>query len=533
MKKNVLLILLMMVSVPLVYGQKDDEENENDIKTSKGVKITKSSPYEVIDSYDKNYFTVDDGVLAIKWARSKNITEYIFQKFEGKTLNQASILNDVAIDGKVNKLYYSAMRFREIGKKIYFFYSLYDKPSTTEHLYAREVDTEKGGFAGPAIELIKVSEKITSSYGQYKFLIDFSEDESKIIVRYQYLSESKKNSINKQKFGMVVFDDKLEKVWENDVQMPYVESEVSVSDFTVDSKGRGYFLMRKTAKAESIKESKNQENISYEIFEVTEEGKGEIRDFKLEGNVIRSIVMKENGAGNLVCAGYYSKPRSAQTDGAFSVVLDEKGEFSKPNLFEFSVDFIKQYNRISERKEKKIKEKDEKGELGMNNLIMRRIQNMSDGSLLLTGEIYYVTSHTDSKGNTTYTYHYDDVILTKINKDGSLDWFKKIPKRSTRGSFRQFASDSYVYIAFRDNVKNQNLTDDLTPYRGIGAVITYKIELEEGNHDYKVLFSANKIDETPVFQFDLDRIIPLSDTKFAIETYIKNKQDMMFQIEFE
>lgn len=534
MKKNVLLLLLMMVSVPLVYGQKDDEENENDIKTSKGVKITKSAAYPVIDASYKGFFKVDDGILAIKSGGAKNITAYTFQKFEGEKLNEKSRVVEVAVDEKINKLHFTMEGFLKFANKIYYFYTMYDPETTTERLFARQVNTDKGGFQDSPIELISVPKKISSFYGTGKFSLDFSEDRTKMIVRYNYVKDKKSAVENKLKFGMAVFNSNLEKEWENDVQMPYENNECTTEDFTVDSKGRGYFLLKKVKKLVGIRETQDPNDISYEVFEVTDEGKGETRSFQLDGNLVKSIIMKENGAGNIVVAGYFTKPRSYAIDGVFAVTLGTNGEFSKPSITEFTAEFIKSFNRLSERREKKLDKAEEKGELGMRNLQMDRIQNLRDGGMILTGEIYYTTTTTSADGKSTRTvYHYDDVILTKIDKDGTFEWMKKIPKRSTHSSYRQFNSDSFMYISFRDNVKNQNLTEDMSPFRGIGAVVTYKIDLTDGNHDYKVLFNANKIDDTPVYQIELGRIIPITDSKFAIETYIKNKQDMMFQIEFE
>ncbi|MFA7274379.1 MAG: hypothetical protein WC044_10945 [Crocinitomicaceae bacterium] len=532
MKKIIAILFLHVFCVGLTFAQKDEEENEKDIKTSQGVTITKSNPYEVVDSRFKTYYATENGIVAIKMV-GKTYSEYMFQVFTGDKLNETARKTAPVFEEKFNKMHYSPLGFYRVEKSIFLFYSLYDKPNTTERFFAREVDIENGGFAGKAIKLIEVHEKINSFMGTGKFSMDISEDRTKFVVRFRYIDEKKNGKENKLKYGMAVFNSSLEKLWQEDVNIPYTEEMSDIEDFTVDSKGNGYFLIKKYDKAINRKTISDADNVTMEILEVNDDGKDKIREFKIADNLIRSIVLKENGNGDIVCAGYYSKPKSRAIDGVFCTILSKSGDFSTPTMSEFSIDFIKEYAKLSERKEKKLKEKDDEGDLGMNFLTMRKIHNLKDGGLMLIGEIYYVTTSTDSKGNTRTTYHYDDVILTKINASGEVEWMKKIPKRSTSSTFRSFVSDNFVYISLRDNLKNQNLRKDQNPLGGNSAVVLYKIDLNEGDHEYKILFSSNNIDGTPVHQFYLDRIIPLTENKFAVELYIKGKKDMMFQVEFD
>lgn len=520
--KHILSTLIAFSCISVAFSQEPT--------TSKNVSVTHSSGYPVIDAYSKKYFKTEDGILSIKTVGRKN-NEFIFQKFTGNNLNETSRVTELLDGPQFNVLTFNPFGFYEIGETIQFLYILKEKGSDKQEFFALEVNLSKGGFIGEPKSLFTVTKKL-STY--YSFSIDFSENKEKIIFRYNYAPEIKKDSESKAKIGMAVFNSELEKLWDNDIIMPQTENLLSVVDFTIDSYSNGYFLLRKSEEEISRKTAQDPDNFSLSILKVDENGASEETSFKIQDKIIDNVLIKENKNGDIVCAGYYRKPKSYSIDGVFTAILSQDGSLTEPSMYEFSMDFIKQYRSISEKGERKLQEKEDKGELGMSHLQMRSIIDLSDGSTLITGEIFYITTTTDSKGNTRTTYHYNDIILTKINVDGEVEWMKKIPKKSTRDSYRQFISDDFIYITFSDNPLNAALADDKTPeYARPIACIAYKIELEEATHEYLTLFSLKTIDEIPVYQFNLDRIVPISDNEFAVEMYIKKKQDMMFKIEFE
>ena len=123
-----------------------------------------------------------------------------------------------------------------------------------------------------------------------------------------------------------------------------------------------------------------------------------------------------------------------------------------------------------------------------------------------------------------------------INADGSLGWIEKLPKKSNFESFKLITSDDYTYILFSDNPKNAELPVDRSPYACLmreRQVIAYKISNENGSKEYLPLFGFREIDGTPVYQYDIYKLVGLSDRSFAFELYVKNKLDMMFKVTFD
>ena len=148
------------------------------------------------------------------------------------------------------------------------------------------------------------------------------------------------------------------------------------------------------------------------------------------------------------------------------------------DYYEIPLDIINQNLRA--RKVKKNKKKESKNKtVGLSNLEPRSLYIHDDGSMIIVGEQYYVVVHTstDANGNThtSYTYHYDDILVTKINKDGSLAWMRKLPKRQHSKrvtgsmSFKLVEGVDDLYFVYMDNIKNLGLGDVEVPERHVGG----------------------------------------------------------------
>lgn len=508
---------------------------QDEIQLPSEVKITKSEPYPVVDALSKMYLKIDNNnVLAVK-IQGKKQNKFVFQVLSGENLNLKSSKTELMDEPGFNFEY-----IMEIADKHYFFYSVYDKPNSTEQLFVRTINTSEGGFSDEAKLLVTVDKKLSGSYyykyaAQGKFRIDVSSDRETFVIKYRHNPEEKDDSKNTDIIGMHVFDKDLNPIWNNDFTMPYTESMMDNLDFAVDSHGNGYFLIRKFEEEVSRKNSQDPENQSLAILITSPNGELNEVEFDLGENLIDNVIMKENKKGDIICAGYYRKPKSYGVDGTFVSILDSKGNLSNPKFYEFSLDFIKQYRRVSERSKKKMEKAEDEGKLSINNLYMSRVVVLEDGGIVISGEIFYVTCTTDSKGNTHCVNHYDDVIVVKINADGELGWMQKYFKRSTTESFDLFASEKYTYVLFLDALRNASMTDDgeITDKVKGDYVTAHRIDNASGERKFLPLFDRKVIDGVPVYQYRLNRVIPIDDNSFAIELYIKKKSDMMFKVEFE
>ena len=505
----------------ITFGQ------DGELPRSEKVTLTKSDPYPVVDAAIKKYFpTKDGGVFSVK-VRGK---EFIFQKFADDHLNEVFSKTEI-FDVRGFDFHYIS----EINNKMYLFFAVYDKPTKSEQLFAREINTEEGGFNGKEQLLVKTDRKLIN-YGN-KFVLDVSNSGEEFIIKYRYYPESRDDSKNKDVIGMYAFTSDLDLIWNNDFTMPYVESYMDNLDFTIGSDGVGYFLIKKYKEEVNRMNREDATNQSFAILKTNADGDFDEIDFKFDSEkIIDDVILTENANKEIVCTGYYRKAKSYSPDGAFVAILGSDNVIAEPQFYEFPLELIKKFRSISERGEKKLEKMDEEGNLGMSNLRMRRLSELSDGSVVLAGEVFYITTTTDSKGNTHTTYHYNDVVVTKINPDGSLGWMEKLPKRSTFESFKLMTSDEFTYILFSDNPNNANLPEDRNPYlcrTKERQVIAYKFDNESGSKEYLPLFGYREIDGTPVYQYNLGRVVGLTENSFAVEMYIKSKSDMMFKVIFD
>lgn len=90
----------------------------------------------------------------------------------------------------------------------------------------------------------------------------------------------------------------------------------------------------------------------------------------------------------------------------------------------------------SEKKKGKTQKKEDRGKEAtqLYNYNIRGLMTQSDGSIIGLMEKYYVVVHTSKDAQTgatttTSVYHYDDLIIYKIQPNGTFEWIKRIPKR--------------------------------------------------------------------------------------------------------
>ncbi len=181
--------------------------------------------------------------------------------------------------------------------------------------------------------------------------------------------------------------------------------------------------------------------------------------FKNKGILKASLEMTTDG--ELICAGTYSeltkKGNVDDFDGIFYAKLNPKtGEVLSDNqkkLDRSTVEFM-----TTKRNAKK----DE----GISTAFkLRGYVAMDNGTsnLILEEDYFYVTTSTNSKGQTTYTYHYVSkaILIANIATNGEINWIKHIPKyqhttndNGAFNSFSYFRDKNELRFIFADNNNN-------------------------------------------------------------------------------
>jgi hypothetical protein len=389
--------------------------------------------------------------------------------------------------------------------KNYLYYSTWNKKEGVEKLYAQEIDAVKGEFKGSPKELLSSGAKLSGTLtmtgfyqfntaGKWNFVT--SADSSKLLVYYRIKPKEKRDAINKDVIGLFVFDKNLNKIWGNEVEMPYTEKMMDNDDYQVDGKGNVYIL------AKVYTGDKKDKQSHYEVLMYNKESskKPSISSFKFTDKTVVDIALTEDLKGRMLCAGYYSKS-GAGSDGAFFFAYDE-GTKTMKNLnkgfYEFPTELLREFE--SKRAKKKSEKKEAKGQdEEVSHLSFRDIELDDDGSMTLYGEQYtwWITiSYSGRSTTTTYHYLFDDIYVMKIGADGEMKWVKKIPK-AQRGStqnvyapdrlglgFHVHKSGPDSYLFFVDNIKNLDIKKDEAPAAHVagagGVLMCVKIKGDDG-----------------------------------------------------
>ncbi|RED43167.1 hypothetical protein DFQ10_10679 [Winogradskyella eximia] len=528
-----------------------------------------SEPYQVYDAAKKFYFSKNKQVLTVKpWKKY-----LVIQKFDVEGLGIISekkyedLPDNYVVEGMI-----------ELQDKYYFFYSSWSgKKTKHERLYYREINFETGEFIGEPIKLIDISGKLAGSpmatyttgvnfgamgmFGGFgvtdKFDFITSYDESKLMVQYRKKPEVKRDTKSYDIIGVNVYDFTLNPVWSNEYKMPYTERRMNLLDFAVDSEGHGYMLS-KVFHDDSNKDKKKKKdkdaNYHMELFRLLDGSDNiEITKIVLDDKFINGISLFESSDDFMICAGFYTNGlnnRLANSDGLFTFKIDKNGELVEKKSHEIPVEVLNQY--VSDRTKKKNNKKDEKDKAEFINLQLRDLVIYNDGSLVLIGEQTFVVQHRTSSGRIYYTFHNNDMLISKIDPNGDLAWMKKLPKRQSGApkmgqvydtsktyqggmSYSYFYTNGNHYLVYLDNVKNIDLPLNKIPAKhsdGHGGYLTaYKINDTTGDVEKDNIFDTRNVTKKlEVHQFSNNRVIKTAENEFVIEFYKKKKEDVLIKV---
>lgn len=520
-----------------------------------------SDPYEVIDGY-KKYFVYQDKMISIKM-RKKSI--YI-QQFDTKSLKE--LIRKEYDEEDILPDNYHPEGIKQLQDKIYFFYSSWSGRKTQhERLYYLTIDVNTAEIIGEPIHVVDVEGKLAGSFLTLvsvmgipisnatvdKFDILTSEDSTKILIQYRKKPEVKRDTKSHDIIGVSVFNSDMSPIWNKEFKMPYTERRMDLLDFAVDNEGRGYILS-KVFKDDSNEDKKKKKdeiaNYHIELFKLLQ-GQSDIAKTKIEldGIFINGISLFESGNNQLYCAGYYNKGllkgnfiskkhNKSSADGIVIFKLSKEGEVLKTYTHEIPLEVINMY--ISDRAKAKNEDKEEEDEAELQNMVLRDLIIYEDGSLAMVGEQYFMVVHQTQK-SVYYTYHYYNILITKINADGSFAWMNKIPKKQIgkKGmggmSYTYLSTSGFHYLLFLDNVKNMELPKNEFPYKhsdGKGGYFTsYKINDANGVVTKGSVFDTRNLTEDfNAHQFSTNRVKKISDSSFIVEVYKKGKEDVLVKI---
>jgi hypothetical protein len=562
-------LLLFTFALSQTYSQKT-------LSTDYSYKI--SDPYKVFDAKEKIYFSKNNEVIALKLDGK----EILIQKFNS---DKPAFIKEKKYE-KFFPKNYSFEEILELSGKYYFFYSSWDGDNDKEQLFSVEIDFDKGEFVDDQKLLFQVDGKVAGSpmaaSGNVGFMFsmgivkkfDFiqSDDKKNLLIQYRKKPVEKKDTKSFDVIGLYTYEGDLKKTYGNELTMPYTERRMNNLDYQLDSKGN-LFLLTKVFNDDSNKNKKDKNdteaNYHLEILLIKSgSNKIEISKFENKDKFINKLWLFDTNKGYIVCGGFYSNGSDSRTGGAFQSTFDDcdgivvlkvksDGTIYDQVFHEIPLDVINQYE--SEKTRKKNEKKERKGEgAQFSDLELKDLTINQDGSIVLVGEQYFTIYHSKSLmdglmhkamtangsmffgGQGYYSYHYCDLLVSKINADGKLGWMKKIAKNQfgTKGkgglSYKYFNANNNHYLVFLDNVKNIDLSSEKEPAKhtdGQGGYLTsVKISDTDGALTKGSILNARDVEDVQIYQFATNRIVKTSENSFLLEVYKKKKEDIMIKV---
>jgi hypothetical protein len=395
-----------------------------------------------------------------------------------------------------------------------------------------------------------------------------SVDKKKMLIQYRKKPEIKRDKKSFDIIGMVSYEGNLTQTSSNEIKMPYTERKMDVLDFALDAEGTNYILAKvyHDDSGDDKKRKKDEEaNYHVELFRLTNGSKElNIAKVDVKDKFINGLWLFESPlTKEMVCAGYYNNGKTvrrsnvmtfadgkkvAYTDGMIIIKAKKEGPLYGLATYEIPIDVLNEYT--SNRTKKKNNKKEEEGEAEFPYLMLKELIIDEKGNLLLIGEQTYVIVRQGNHGmpgpSTSmmsydrFYFHYNDLLVTKIDATGKLSWIKKIPKKQKGMNYQGGMSYKYIrnkdshYLLFLDNLKNFELPLDKVPAEhsdGKGGYFTsYKIDDATGTSVNSSIFNVRDLEEMTVYQFATNRIVKLTDDTFAVEFYKKKKEDVMVKV---
>ena len=564
MKKFLFSLIILILSTCFAYSQS--------LLTDDNIYI--GEKYKTSDTQLKRYFIHNNYILSFK-AQGDKIT------IQTNSLSELSLVSDSLYKDFPSK--FKPEELIEIQNRFYFFYSVWKKKK--HRLYAREINVEKCAFEGEGKIVIEIDRKVTSSIGApadgvhpiNSFDFSTTADGTKLLIQYRVLHKIVEQYNINDELGVNVFDSKLNLIWGTTVSIPYNTRKISHIIKEIDTRGNIY-LISLVFKDNSQKATKTYGMINYrlELIKIkAETGELTFVELKLNNNkLIKHISLKEDTEGTMIAAGYscYGGEKGNKlnlVNSVFQINFENNISNYKVSSHNFPVDII---NQNAHKKD--IKYTNDLVEEGKTptyfGLGLKDISITTDGGTLILGEKFYNTSVPYVIPTPSFYFlgsikglHYCEILVTKLNKDGSLAWTKKIPKRqiltgvnswktikwldfngptSLGKSYKYFSSNGEISFIFMDHIDNLSIKSNEYPKaqkhnlsKSDDLLVLCKMSELSGEYKKVPLFSPNNVKNMIIDVFNIEAIQTTTPGTYVMEVKKKapSKQTMMLKLELK
>jgi hypothetical protein len=305
------------------------------------------------------------------------------------------------------------------------------------------------------------------------------------------------------KYKMVGIDQRI--IWDEDLELSHPADYFEILKHVVKDSSHVYVLgVAYSNRVNASNKSQVKNTGKYALYSYSRDDRTfNESSLALNGRYITSATMMNDTSGNLYVIGLFSKTHSFSVSGAFYLKTSmNTGKLVEKGFSSFDQDLLRQFIT-----DKRIRNEKELDSFDIKDLFVDSL-----GRVILIAEQYYVTSTTYTDPRTghiiyTYYYHYDDILVVRFNKDGRIEWGKRIPKEQRTldktGYFQSYAAISKgnrFAIAFNDNKRNIEYNPDPKdmviyemddPSEAVAVLVRF---IDDVGGDKEILFDSKEAD---------------------------------------
>jgi hypothetical protein len=348
--------------------------------------------------------------------------DYFLKIFESKSMRMISS-NPIIIPQITDR----EVDFEELfllNGHLYAIGSVYDKSNKTFNLVGTEI-SDKGVLSKNTVQLFNSVVAKKSERGMFYFKL--SPDEGALLIMHTSLF-AKEDSVQ---YEVKLFDEKLNALFSTAEKVKFDDSkkdyEFTIADFELNFQDDVFLVIN-----ESYRDTKKKEQIEkfqIHLFKKANNYKKEVVDIDIKGKEIINCSMISTSKNTLKLVGFYSSVRengkaNKNLKGVYNATINLASN-NNENLKFDEFDYETKVKLLGERRAKN--GKDVKPLYNITTIIEK-----NDGGLIVLSELQFVyvgqSSGFGPLAFTPITYTKNEIIVTCLKADGSLDWSNVLPK---------------------------------------------------------------------------------------------------------
>jgi hypothetical protein len=357
----------------------------------------------------------------------------------------------------MERIFLGAGKYRtaQIEKIIYMhgkflvFTTFYSREHKTYCAYVQTI-SESGTLNADLHTVDTISADSKRNPGLFNFIL--SEDKAHVLIFHN----EPLDMYPFEKFSCKMLDENLSIRWSKNFELPYKDKQFHISQYSIDTTGNLFLLVNIDKNKEN--QERKKPAYRYSIFAYYYK-RDQLKEYTIDlgEKFISDITCAVNPAGDLVCAGFYSKSSETAQAGTFFLKIDKAStEVSERNVRDFDKDFLMEF--MTERKVEKGKE--------LYNFDIHHFLLRENGSAVMVAEQYFmdiVSYYNPASRSYNYSYHYyyNDIIVVGFDPRGQVSLQKKITKYqhtvNDGGPFSSFVlvdGGDMLHFIYNDNPDN-------------------------------------------------------------------------------